>query len=280
MRDFFHSGRFKVLLCIFALLLGILIYAAVSGGAASVPEAVINTITRPFVSAATSISSWVEETIDKVVNADKYKTENDRLKQQLTELYAQIIDKDKTDKENEELRKMLELSEENDDFKWAPPANIIARDAVDIYGGFTINRGSDDGIKLGDPVFNEIGLIGVISEIAPNYAKVTTILSTEVHIGVKVVSSGAVGMIENDIIYSADGKCQMSYVERDSKIKAGDVIVTAGGKSYPENLIIGIVESVFIDDNGLSLHAVITPSVDVFRITSVFVITSFKGQGG
>lgn len=279
MREFFHSGKFKVLMCIFALLFGFMIYAAVSGGAASIPEAVLTTITQPFATAATAVSDWVQGTIDKFVNADKYRQENEILRQQLSEMYQQIMDKDKTDEENEELRKILGIADEHEDFRWSAPCSVIARNSSDVFGGFTINRGSNDGLELYDPVFTAVGLVGMISEIAPSYAKVTTILSTDLEIGAITSSSHVVGVIENDIKYSSDGKCLMSYISKDSGIKKGDVIVTSGSVVFPESLIIGTVTEVFDDENGLSVHAVIEPAEDVFKITSVFVITDFEGQG-
>lgn len=275
MREFFHSGKFKILLCVFALLFGLMIYAAINSGAATIPEVVLKTITSPFEKAATNISSWVENTLDKLVNADKYKLENETLRRQLTEMYTQIMDKEKVDKENEQFREMLKIAEERTDFVWSPPCNIIARDASAVDGGFTIDRGTNDGIRLHDPVFNEIGLVGIITSTAPNYSKVETILSTGVFIGVKTAEKQVVGIIENDLKYSVNRKCLMSYIEKDSAIKVGDVIISAGGSSYPSGLIVGKIEEIFPDDNGLSLHAVIEPVVDVFKITSVFVIQGF-----
>ena len=59
MRDFFSSVKFKIIVCIFALVLGVVIYAAVSGGFSTIPETVITTITKPFVEASNAISNWV-----------------------------------------------------------------------------------------------------------------------------------------------------------------------------------------------------------------------------
>lgn len=279
MRDFFHGGKFKVLVCTFALVLGILIYAAISSGAATLPETILTTITKPFVEASNAISDWVEGTLDKFINADKYQKENEELRQQLTTMYQDIMDKDKTDAENEQLREMLKIKEEHEDFTYSAPCNIIARNSNDVFGGFTIDRGSDDGIELHDPVMTSEGLVGIISELAPNYAKVTTLLSNEVDIGVYTSKNQVVGILENDIKYASEGQCLMSYIQKDSDIKVGDMVVTSGGVVFPSSLLIGTITEIFDDDNGLSVHAVIKPVVDVYKITNVTVITSFKGQG-
>ena len=59
MKEFFHSVRFKILICIAALLLGLMTYVAVAAGTQTLPEQVINTVTYPFVTAANAISNGV-----------------------------------------------------------------------------------------------------------------------------------------------------------------------------------------------------------------------------
>jgi rod shape-determining protein MreC len=150
---------------------------------------------------------------------------------------------------------------------------------MSVSGDFTINRGSNSSIKAGDPVITRVGLVGIVSEIAPTYARITSILSTEVHIKVKTAQGGVLGIIENDILYSSNRQALMRYIENDSEIAVGDVVVTAGGSVYPPGLVIGTVVDVFPADNGLALHAVIEPAEDVFRVNSVTAIVAFEGQG-
>ncbi|MCL2018665.1 MAG: rod shape-determining protein MreC [Oscillospiraceae bacterium] len=267
------------MLCVFALLFGLMLQAAMSSGVVGLPETILRTVTRPFSSAATSISDWVSGTLDKLVNADKYKKENDDLNRRLTELYAQIMDKEALIEENERLHEMLGIVAERDDLTLSLPAAVIAHEAMSISGDFTVNKGSNHGIKPDDPVITEVGLVGIVSEVAPTYSRVKTILSTEINIGVKTASGGVVGIIENDILYSSDRRCLMRHVKLDSGLKVGDVLVTSGGSMYPAGLIVGAVVRVFPHENGLSLLAEIEPSENILRITDVFVITSFEGQG-
>lgn len=280
MKDFFQSWKFKVIICIFALVFGFMIYAAVSGGNVIFPKSILETVTQPFTSIATSISDWVETTLDTFMNAQKYRSENEVLREKLNEIYEEIRDKEKTDEENKLLREMLEIDKKNPDYEWSAPCSVIARNANDIFGGFTINKGSNDGIELNDPVFTSIGLVGTISEISTNYAVVTTILSTDITVGAVSAQNDTIGIIENDVKYSTDGCCLMSYISKNSKIEVGEPILTSGGSIFPSNIIIGTVKEVYNDSNGLTLHAVIEPSEDIYSVTDVFVITSFEGQGG
>ena len=174
---------------------------------------------------------------------------------------------------------MLDIEERHPDYEWSAPCSVIARNANDIYGGFTIDKGKNDGIELRDPVFTSIGLVGVITEISDNYSVVTTILSPEITIGSISADNDVVGIIENNVEFSAEGCCLMSYINKNSNIELKEPILTSGGSVFPSDMLIGTVKELYVDSNGLTLHAVIEPSENVFNVTDVFVVTSFDGQG-
>ena len=278
MRDFFGGIKFKIIVCIFAVVLGVVIYTAVSGGFSTVPETIITTITKPFVEASTAISDWVEDILDKFANSDKYQNENIELRNQLNKLYKDIIDYENIKNENEQLREILNIKKENDDFEFSAPCNIISHNSNDVYGGFTIDRGSNDGISLYDPVMTADGLVGMVSEIAPNYAKVTTIISNEINIGIMTLESNAVGVINNNAEYANVGDCLMNYIDNPNNIKKGEIVKSVAGVIFPGDLLVGTVKEIY-RENGLAVRVVITPAVDVLKITDCVVITHFKGQG-
>ncbi|MBQ3841580.1 MAG: rod shape-determining protein MreC, partial [Ruminiclostridium sp.] len=175
-------------------------------------------------------------------------------------------------------RSILGIAELHGDYTWSPPCSVTARSAGDIFGGFTIDHGSADGISLYDPVFTSVGLVGTVSEISEHYAVVKTILSPDVNVGVMTAGSKTVGITENDAEYAAAGCCLMSYVSKGGDIAEGDVVITSGSSVFPEDVVFGTVRSVYSDSNGLTKHAVIEPAEDVFKVTRVFVITGFEGQ--
>ncbi len=278
MKEFFQSVKFKIIICIFALVFGIMIYAAVAGDNIIFPRSVLETISQPFVTAGKAVSDWTSDTIDTLVNAAKYREENEKLKQMLTEMYGELIDKEKTDADNEQYRSILGIAEEHTDYTWSPPCTVIARNAGDITGGFTIDRGRADGIELYDPVFTSVGLVGIIGEISEHYSVVNTILSPDVKVGVITAESKSVGVTENDAEYAAAGYCLVSYASKSGGLKEGETVLTSGSSLFPGNIMIGRVKSVYDDKNGLTKHAVIEPASDVFKVTGVFVVTGFDGQ--
>ena len=60
------------------------------------------------------------------------------------------------------------------------------------------------------------------------------------------------------------GRLKLSYLEGESSLINGDLIVTSGlGGYYPSQLVIGSVEEIRTDDNGLTRYAVLAPKTDL-----------------
>lgn len=280
MKEFFHSVKFKILLGIAALLLGLMTYVAVTAGREATPQQVLNTITYPFVTAANAIADGVGGFFDKLINADKYKSENDELMAQLTEMYKHTMDYDELEKENDRLREMLGIKQKQPDFRFSEPCDVVSHNANDLYGGFTINKGKTDGLSQNDPVITAVGLVGRITSIGDNYAKVTTVISPQVNVGVYTMRTKATGVIENDVSSAQKGLCLMSDIMKEADINEGDIVFTSGKSGlFPADVMVGTVTEVYDDPNGLTKHAFIEPAENIKSVSSVFVITDFNGKG-
>lgn len=276
MKEFFHSIKFKIIVALTAVLIGAMIYSVTTGGYSSGSNYLFEVIFEPVRNLSSSISDKVSRSLDMIINAEKYYNENQQLKAQLNALYNDVIDYDKVLEENKELRVMLELKEEYNNYKFSPPCTVIARTTNDPYGSFTVDKGSSDGIKPGDPVVTETGIVGVCFEVSPSTSKVRTLYSPKTAVGVYTVRTKSEGIAEGGYDLAVNGRIRMSYISKDSDIKEGDVIVTSGSANYPAGQLIGTVESVQMEQNGLSKFAVIIPAEDPNTITSVFVITDYS----
>ena len=71
MREFFRSKGFKFLLALIAFLMGIMIYAVTKGGYSVSGKSLINTISKPFRMVSNSISMKLENTAERVAEADE-----------------------------------------------------------------------------------------------------------------------------------------------------------------------------------------------------------------
>ncbi len=276
MKEFFHSVKFKIIIALTAVLIGAMIYSVTTGGYSSGSNYLFEVIFEPVRNLSSSISDKVSRSLDMVINAEKYYNENQQLKAQLNALYNDVIDYDKVLEENKELRVMLELKEEYNNYKFSPPCTVIARTTNDPYGSFTVDKGANDGIKPGDPVVTETGIVGVCFEVSPSTSKVRTLYSPKTAVGVYTVRTKAEGIAEGGYDLAINGRIRMSYISKESDIREGDVIVTSGSANYPAGQLIGTVESVEMEQNGLSKFAIIIPAEDPNTITSVFVITDYS----
>lgn len=258
-----------------AVLLGAMIYSVTSGGYSSGSSYLFEVIFEPVRSLSSKISEKVSVSLDMIINAEKYYNENQQLKAQLNALYNDFIDYDKVLAENEELRVMLSLKEEFADYEFSPPCSVIARTTNDPYASFTIDKGSSSGIEPGDPVVTQNGIVGVCYEVSLSTCKVRTLYSPKTSVGVYSVKSKSEGIISGGYDLALLGKVRMSYISKDSDIAPGDVIVTSGSTNYPAGQLIGTVDSVEIEANGLSKYAVITLAEKPETLSSVFVITNY-----
>ncbi|MCL2053699.1 MAG: rod shape-determining protein MreC [Oscillospiraceae bacterium] len=278
MREFFKTKKFKFILFIIAVVIGIMINSLTNDGYTSEGASLFASVTEPFQRVSTNISRSVSSSLDMLINAEKYYNQNQQLRETLNDFYRDMIDYDKLKRENEELRVLLGLKEEYEDYVFSPPCRIIARTANDPYGSFTIDRGSNDGITPHSPVITSQGLIGVCYDVSASTSKVRTLFSPRTAVGVTVLRSKTIGVMEGNYELAADGLCRVNFLSKTADIIPGDIMITTGSETFPPGHLVGTVEEVGTVDSGLSRYAVIRPAIDPYTITDVFVILSFSGR--
>ena len=260
MREFFKSLRFKIILAVVAVILGGMLYAATTGGLATLPEQILSYVVYPVQRAAAAVSDSITGFFSVFVDAQENYEENQRLKE-----------------ENAELRRGLK--ELNPDIEFQP-AGVIARDPEDRFGAFTIDIGYLHGISVRDPVVTGEGLVGYISKVGPTYAVVTTILSPDCNVGAMEISTKDTGNITGTVELAAEGCTKLELLPRDTLVEEGGTVVTAGTSGlFPKNLVIGTVEKVELETSGITSYAVIRPVSEINEIKNVFVLTDFLGKG-
>ncbi|MCI8497646.1 MAG: rod shape-determining protein MreC [Clostridiales bacterium] len=279
MKSFLKSVRFKVLILVLMLLIGLLIYAASTGGIASLPSTVMGAISGPIQSVSSSISGAVSDFLGGIVSISEQEKRIEELEGQISELRGQLIDLDKYKQENEEFRQYLDLKEQNPDYVFED-ASVISRDPSERFGGFTINKGSLAGIEAGDPVITPDGLVGFVREAGATYAKVQTLLDPSTSISSLISRTRDSGVLTaNTTEFAQDGLCRLGYLDRQSSVTAGDLVITSGvGGKYPSGLVIGTISQVMQEADGISLYASVKPAADISDVRDVMVIKSFLGQ--
>lgn len=264
MKDFWKSRAFKVLACVAAFFIGMMIYAATTGF-----ETVSGAVLKPMQSGISSVSEGIRGLFGD--SAKSLKKENEELKDELNTLRKQQVELEELRRQNETYKEFLALKEENPDFMFVD-ARVIAADPTDPYGNFTIGAGSLADVQTGDAVITPEGLVGVVGDVGLNYAKVKTVLDPGLQIAVYDSRTREDGLTGNDYALAADGKLKLTRLTRDATAASGDLVVTYGGQ-YPAGLLVGKITEVKSETDGLSKYAVIEPFAPVFSVAEVFVIT-------
>ena len=279
MKEFFHSWVFKVLLALCIVMFAFLLRATMTMGASTVVEQIVGTITAPVQSLTSGLSGSITGFLDQFLRASEISQENEQLREENRKLIEQMVDYENYKHENESLKEQLGIQEENPQWE-TMTASVIGRDPSDQIYSFTIDKGTLDGVSYQDPVITADGLVGIVSEVGPVFAKVTTILDVRLNVACQDVRTQDVATISGDIEMAQQGKCKMSLIPRESGIAKGDIVQTAGTSGlYPQGIVVGRVSDVGFEPQGTMMYAVVEPANDIKSIKDVVIITSFKGQG-
>lgn len=124
----------------------------------------------------------------------------------------------------------------------------VIRNSYSVHENYlTIDNGSASGIKPNMGVINSAGIVGIVENTSKNYATIISILNIKSQINAKIKKSNHFGsLVWNG---KSTGFVQLIDVPRLAGVRKGDTIVT-GGQSiiFPENIGIGTIEKVYIDN--------------------------------
>lgn len=257
-----------------------MIRALATGGAATLLANLTGFLTTPIQSITAAADNSVNDFFSPILHAGDIKAENEKLKEEIRDLNKKLVNFETYKNENEYLKEYLEIKEQNaeNSFEFVPSA-VISRDPDDLFGSFTIDKGTLDGISQKDTVITSDGLVGMVVEAGMTYSKVMTVLDIAIDVGAKDARTKEIGIVAGSSQLANKGQTKMSHIPKSSGITKDDIIITTGvGGIFPEGLVIGKIAEVHIEDHGKSLYAVINPTADIENLRDVLVITSFLGQ--
>jgi len=275
-KDFFRQNG--IWLLVIALLLSVLIgiTSFLLGGSADPFSNAVNTVTAPVRGGVAAVLDWAEGVYNYVFHYQELHDELDQLRVRVSELEEEVREGQEASRENEQLRKLLDLQAKRRDFTFES-ARVTTRSTSNWESTLTLSKGSSDGVAAGNCVITETGvLVGVVSEVGLNWATVSTVLNTDIEMGGIVTRTYSAGILEGDFALMGQGRLKLSYLPEGAQLVSGDEVVTSGkGDIYPSGLVVGQVEGVFTDPSGMTRYAVVIPNVDLGSLIEVFIIKDF-----
>lgn len=272
MRNFFTTRLIAVLLLLAAACMGLAAYSAVAGQASPVTAA-LGTVLAPFQKGISFVTGKAQHLVDHFNNYDALEAENEQLRQKVAALEQTVRDAQVALDENERLRVLTGLVQEHPTFHY-DMAEVIARTPGQWSTTISIDKGTMSGIAQNDLVVTSEGMVGYVSLAGVNYSEVTTLLDTKMMAGALVTRTRETGVAQGDYELMGEGMLRLSYLSKESDVVIGDTIETSGeGGIFPKGVMIGTVERVMVEENGMNNYAVIRPFVDPQTVSSVYVIT-------
>ena len=201
--------------------------------------------------------SFLLDAEDKIKSINKT---NMMLKHELNNLYELKY-------ENTRLRRLLNFKK-HASFNMIP-AQVIAVDVNTNFKSIRINRGTFDGVKLGEPVVNYEGVVGRVFKVFKKYSDIILLIDNNFVIDTFVQRSRARGIIYGSNIDTLD----LKYINRFEDVKLKDVVVSSGFDGvFPKGILVGKIIDIDEQNRTISQKITVKPFASLKKLEEVFVI--------
>ena len=276
MRQLFNT-KLKIIIIV-AVMLTAALYVTAGLTNHSIPELLVQGIVAPFRAAGTALTKTAERYYSYMFRYEALEAENEALKKQVAELQDTARKADATERENTRLRNTMKLLESHDTYEEVD-AYIIGWSSTDWSNTLTINRGTSAGITENMVAITDNGeVVGLVSQVGPNFAVVKTVLDSTLEISATIATSGYNGMVSGGYIEGNDKYLQMDYLPSSAIIRNKDQVVTSGSTLYPRGLILGSVVDAGFKETGVAKYAVLKPAAEISSLEQIFIVTNFRTE--
>ena len=242
------------------------------------------TFMAPLQEGVTTVTRPVGDFFSGLAHLPSMARENQDLKEQVATLKTQVTGDAQQQLELQQLRDLLGLSTSLDPN--AVPAVVIANGLSNFDDSITIDAGSNDGIKVGQPVVTGSAaaprLVGQVVSVTSISSDVQLLIDRNFSVAGGLATSGETGLVTGQ----GDQDLTMSRIPDGTKFPDGQpeyvftVTYDIGGQHgrYPPGILIGEVSSVHEASNALDVDVSIRPAVDFSALEFVLVLQTPTGD--
>ncbi len=232
----------------------------------------------PIQSALTGSTRSVASIFSTISRIEELRRDNQALAIRVQQLEAETRRLESVALQNEQLTSLLGVRASLDYETLA--AEVIGRQISPTERIVVLDRGTEDGVSVGDPVLGgEGGLIGSIMEATSNRSVVLLLNDTRSVVIGLIESSRATGEVDGRL----SGPLAMIDIPTTEAVGIGDRVVTAGldlghdiRSPFPRGLLIGRVVDVRTDPNTVVQTAMLQPAASLEKLEYALVITDFR----
>ena len=268
-----YREHFRIVIAgiILMLLLGLTVASYVSRGSNSWLGIQLERVSVFLQEPINDAENWIGVTFKGVFQFRKLIAENETLSEENAKLRKELIEQSLLKEDLADLRHLTEAMnyiDPTEDYTYVT-AKVIAMDGSNLYRIFTINAGTEQGVRKDSAVINGDGLVGRILDVGPDWAKVISIIDENNDVSFQVFRDlDLIGILSGD----GKGKIAGYMLDESAAVIEGDMLVTSGMEIYPQGIPIGKISKITWNKDAL-LHTVeIEPSADFTGIRKVTVI--------
>lgn len=269
----------KIVLLIFTTICLLLIVTSFTSNISVGPiKTVSGYVFVPIQKGINEVGLWFSNKSDYFKNLKEVIASNEELQSKVDELTAENSNLQQDKYELERLRTLLKLDDTYSSYDKVA-ARIIGKDAGNWFNVFMIDKGSEDGLKVDMNVIAGSGLVGIITEVGPNYATVRSIIDDTSNVSGVDLTTQDLCVIEGNLktMNTSQSIPLIDMRDTDGNVNIGDAIVTSQiSDKYLEGILIGYISEISEDSNNLTKSGSITPVVDFEHLEEVLVITELK----
>ena len=220
------------------------------------------------------IGAWMFAPFDRaVLTVDRMAAawrENLRLHQKIAELEIENQRLRVAGIENDRLRRILELPR----WRGQPlrPAEVLALSGESMPTSATISTGTSQGVKVGDVVVTEDGLLGRIGEVYGSMSRVVLLTDPNVAVACEVESTSVLGILR--FVNQPGPRLVLTGVPLSDTLVIGQRVMTSGmSRRFPRGLPVGTVARIGRDPGGLTQEVEVAAAAKLSRLRHAFILT-------
>lgn len=234
----------------------------------------LDTLISPLHYLANSPRQLLDSASERLESQDRLILENRALRQELLTKNSDLLMLEQLKHENDRLRELLGSPLRSDERKMV--AQVLTADTDPYTHQVVIDKGSDQGVYIGQPVISDKGVVGQVISVGKVSSRVLLISDATHAIPVQV--------LRNDIRVIASGtgrrdELQLEHIPSSTDIRPGDMLVTSGlGGRFPEGYPVGIIKSFDVDSQNAFAVVSVTPTAQLERLRYLLLLWPNKSE--
>lgn len=223
----------------------------------------VNWLLRPLEYIMMAPRNFFEASSDYFTTRGTLDQENRQMKARQAELSLLANQSEYLQVENDNLRQLMDLQKQVS-FKTLP-VEILFNPPNPISQRVVINRGSSDGLKLGNPIANGDGILGQVVRIYDHSAEVSLLEDRDFAVPVQVARNG----LRAAVFGAGRGNpLELRYLPVASDLEVGDILLTSGIDGvYPPGFAVAVITRIErnADKNSSNVFCVPVGPVNRYR---------------